>query len=175
MKRLEGERLILRAFKESDVNQVYDYARRIDVGPKAGWKPHKNKSESLNIIKHFIQKDDVYALVYKENHLVIGSLGIHYTELGSLGKVYELGYVLHPNYHRQGLMKEAIDLALDYFFSFKNHDLIYVGHFIENVPSKKLIHKFPFKWIEDIDYQSKDYGHKKSKIYQLSRTDYAVV
>lgn len=174
MNKLETERLVLRGFMRSDAKDVYDYAKRDDVGPNAGWKPHKNLNETKDIIKHFIDKDEVYALVLKETNTVIGSLGIHFTLLGSLGKVYELGYVLHPNYHRRGLMSEAIDAALEYFFYHQNQHVIYVGHFYENRPSQLLIEKFGFKWIEDIDYQSRDYGKKQSKIYELSALDYAL-
>lgn len=174
MKRLETKRLILRTFRESDVNQVYDYAKRDDVGPNAGWKPHQNKGESLKIIRRFIDKDDVYAIELKETRQVIGSLGIHYTTIGAIGDVYELGYILHPNYHRRGLMSEAIEAALRYFFFSMNQDMIYVGHFIENVPSQKIIEKLGFKWVEDMSYLSRDYGPKASKIYRLSKLDFAL-
>ena len=175
MKRIETTRLILRQFRLSDKNDVYDYAKRDDVGPKAGWRPHKNKNETSDIIKQFIDKDDVYAVVLKETNRVIGSLGIHYSTLGSLGKVFELGYVLHPNHHRIGIMSEAIDATLNEFFFKMNHNTIYVGHFIENLPSQKLIQKMGFKWVEDIEYQSRDYGLKQTKIYRLTKLDYALL
>jgi len=173
MKRIETDRLILRTFCYRDVSAVYDYAKRDDVGPKAGWRPHKNKKETKQIIKNFIEKDDVYAIVLKESNQVIGSIGVHYTTIGSLGQVYELGYVLHPKHHRQGLMSEAVDQVLNYFFFGQKHDKIYVGHFIDNKASEMLIKKHGFKWVEDIDYKSRDYGLKQSKIYQLTQIDYA--
>jgi len=174
MKEIETKRLILRPFKMSDAKDVYDYAKRDDVGPFAGWKPHKNLNETKDIVKGFIEKDEVYALELKDNHKVIGSLGIHYTSIGDLDNIYELGYVLHPLYHRQGIMSEAIDTALYDFFFHKKQDLIYVGHFIENAASKHLIGKFNFEWIKDIDYQSRDYGLKQSKIYQLTKLNYSL-
>ena len=43
---LETERLILRRFDESDAENVYLYAKDPDVGPIAGWPPHKSVDES---------------------------------------------------------------------------------------------------------------------------------
>ena len=37
---LETERLILRPFKENDLDDFYEYAKNPKVGPNAGWKPH---------------------------------------------------------------------------------------------------------------------------------------
>lgn len=175
MKTIESSRLVMRGFQLEDASDVFDYAKREDVGPKAGWKPHSNQRESHEIIERFIEKDDVYAIVFKENQKVIGSLGIHFTTLGTFGEVFELGYVLHPDYHRKGIMYEAIMLALDWFFLHENHQQIYVGHFIENIASQQLIHKLGFEWVEDILYHSRDYGEKKSKIYQLSQNQYRLL
>lgn len=174
MKILKTDRLILRSFDLNDALDVYDYAKRDDVGPFAGWRPHNNVGETQKIIEHFIEKDDVYAIIFKEEDKVIGSLGIHFTTLGSLGEVYELGYVLHPSYHRKGLMTEAVLVALNEFFFSQNKDEIYVGHFIENEASKKLIMKLGFEYVEDINYESKDYGDKESKIYKLTKLNYVL-
>ncbi|MFP4478970.1 MAG: GNAT family N-acetyltransferase [Candidatus Izemoplasmatales bacterium] len=174
MKILKTNRLILRSFDLNDVFDVFDYAKREDVGPLAGWRPHGDVDETRQIVKHFIEKNDVYAIVFKEEDKVIGSLGIHFTTLGSIGEVYELGYVLHPSYHRQGIMTEAVYAALDEFFFNQNKDEIYVGHFMENAPSEKLIMKLGFEFIEDINYQSRDYGKKETKIYKLTKLNYGL-
>lgn len=174
MKILKTNRLILRPFDLDDVFDVYDYAKRDDVGPLAGWRPHGDMDETRKILKLFIKKDEVYAIVFKEENKVIGSVGIHFTSLGSLGEVYELGYVLHPSYHRQGLMTEAVSAALEEYFLNENNYEIYVGHFMENEPSKKLIMKLGFEFLEDIDYQSRDYGEKETKIYKLTKLNFAL-
>ena len=45
--RIENERLLLREWRLSDVDDMYEYASVPDVGERAGWPPHKNKEESL--------------------------------------------------------------------------------------------------------------------------------
>lgn len=174
MKTLISNRLILRSFKLEDSKDMFDYAKRMDVGPKAGWKPHADEAESKAIIERFIAKDDVYAIVYKENMKMIGSIGIHSTVLASLGSVYEIGYVLHPEYHRMGIMSEAVHKVLDYAFVDLNQDEVYVGHFTDNIASQKLIEKLGFEYVEDIYYKSIDYGEKESKIYRLTKLDYVL-
>ena len=62
MQRLESERLILRGFTEQDTDDLYRYAVDPDVGPRAGWKPHESREESLSIIRMFIEEGDVFAI-----------------------------------------------------------------------------------------------------------------
>lgn len=47
---LYTRRLILRRWKESDAENLFEYAKHCDVDPVAGWPPHKNVSESLSVI-----------------------------------------------------------------------------------------------------------------------------
>ena len=43
---IETERLILRAFQQTDLQDFYEYAKVDGVGQMAGWLPHKNLDES---------------------------------------------------------------------------------------------------------------------------------
>ena len=55
---IETKRLILRPWKENDASDLYRYAKNPNIGPIAGWPPHKNIEDSLNIIKTvFSQKE----------------------------------------------------------------------------------------------------------------------
>lgn len=49
---LKTKRLILRPWDESDAQSLYEYAKDPDVGPIAGWPPHKSAEDSLNVIKN---------------------------------------------------------------------------------------------------------------------------
>ena len=48
---LTTERLVLRPWTEADAESLFEYAKDPDVGPIAGWSPHKSVEESLNVIK----------------------------------------------------------------------------------------------------------------------------
>ena len=39
---LETERLILRKWTEEDAESLFEYAKAPEIGPAAGWPPHKN-------------------------------------------------------------------------------------------------------------------------------------
>ena len=52
---LETERLVLRPWQESDAESLYEYAKNPEVGPIAGWPPHKNVEDSLGIIKNVLK------------------------------------------------------------------------------------------------------------------------
>ena len=47
---LRTKRLILRPWKESDVDDLFEYASVDGVGQMAGWKPHQTIEESKSLI-----------------------------------------------------------------------------------------------------------------------------
>ena len=60
---IETERLILRPFEQSDLDDFYEYARVDGVGEMAGWKHHENKEKSQSILDLFITEDKTFAIV----------------------------------------------------------------------------------------------------------------
>ena len=74
---LETERLILRAFAETDLDDFYAYASVPGVGEMAGWPHHKSIETSKNILKSFINEKQVFALFHKADSKVIGLIGVH--------------------------------------------------------------------------------------------------
>ena len=123
MKNLETERLILRPWTLEDLDDFYEYAKNPDVGPKAGWYPHKNKEESLEILNRFIDNKKTFCIVYKENNKAIGSIGIE--KYGSEDKLTEfshyygreIGYAMSKDYWGKGIMPEAVKAVIDYLFN----------------------------------------------------------
>ena len=73
---IETERLVLRPFKQSDLHDFYEYASVEGVGERAGWKHHESIHETQEILNLFIKENKTFAIVFKENNKVIGSLGI---------------------------------------------------------------------------------------------------
>ena len=117
---LTTDRLTLRPWRESDLNDFYEYASVDGVGQMAGWNPHRNVEESQIILSHFIEGKHVFALEYEGK--VIGSLGVeeyneeNYPELDAL-KGREIGYVLSKAYWGQGLMPEAVKAVINWLFN----------------------------------------------------------
>lgn len=148
---IETERLILRAFRESDLTDFYEYASVNGVGEMAGWKHHKSIEESTEILDMFINEDKTFAICLKESGKVIGSLGIEkygleekLTEFDTY-RGREIGYVLSKDYWGRGLMPEAVKAVIDYLFEDLDFDFLLCGYYNFNAQSKKVQEKCGFK------------------------------
>ena len=148
---LETERLILRPFYQSDLNDFYEYASVKGVGEMAGWNHHQSKEESKSILNNFITEDKTFAICLKENGKVIGSIGIEkYGLENELTEFFdyqgrEIGYVLSKEYWGKGLMPEAVKRVIDYLFMELNLDFLTCGYYDFNFQSKRVQEKCGFK------------------------------
>lgn len=174
MKILETSRMILRPWKIDDLDDFYEYAQSANVGPNAGWEPHKDKEISLKILESFIKNDEVRAIVYKENSKVIGSIGVHCDEKrkGVNGKM--IGYVLSENYWGKGLMSEAVKEVVKYLFEEEKYDVISCYHYPFNIRSKRVIKKCGFKHEGILRLSSKIFdGNVYDNVcYSITKGDY---
>ena len=74
--KMETERIVLRPWLDTDAEALYKYASDPDVGPRAGWPPHKSVEESLDVIRNVFNRDtNTWAIVLKETGQVIGAMG----------------------------------------------------------------------------------------------------
>lgn len=145
---LYTDRLILRPWRVTDLDDFYEYASVDGVGQMAGWKPHEDKNESRKILDSFIEHKKTFALEYQGK--VIGSLGIEkyneerYPEYKEK-KCREIGYVLSKDYWGMGLMPEAVKEVIRYLFQDVGLDVIFCGHFLSNGQSARVQEKCGFR------------------------------
>lgn len=174
MNTLITERLILRPFKETDLEDLYEYASNPNIGPRAGWKPHQSKEESKGILNMFMEAGDVWALEYKENHKVIGSLGLHNDRLRSVDDIKMLGYVLSEDYWGKGLVAEAAKAAIQYAFEKLGVKLVSVHHYPFNQQSKRVIEKCGFIYEGTLRHATKLYDGTVYDLvcYSLTREEW---
>ena len=158
---LETERLILREWTLEDLDDFFEYAKNPDVGPRAGWLPHENKEKSLEILNKFIAEKKTFAIVYKENNKVIGSLGVErYGSEDKLSEFFdyqgrEIGYVLGKDYWGKGLMPEAVQAVIDYCFNELNYDFLLCGYFDFNNQSRRVQEKCGFKPYRKLNFETR--------------------
>ena len=173
---LETDRLILRAWEITGLDDFFEYASVEGVGEKAGWEHHKSKDKSLEILKMFIEEKKVFAIVLKENQKVIGSIGIE--ELSEeldkdldnlLGR--ELGYVLNKDYWNKGIMKEAVSKVVDYCFNTLKLNFLMASYFNHNIASKKVLEKLNFKFYKDIIIETRYNNIKEKSILMLLKNN----
>ena len=165
---LETERLILRPFEQSDLADFFEYASVEGVGEMAGWKHHESIAKTQEILDLFIKEDKTFAIVYKDNNKVIGSLGVEkygmedaFTEFkGYLGR--EIGYVLSKDYWGMGIMPEAVKAVISYLFDVLDLDFLTCGYFDFNHQSKRVQEKCGFKpyrkLVMDTRYETSEPG-----------------
>ena len=167
---LNTERMTLRPWRESDLQDFYEYASVDGVGQMAGWKPHETLEESRTILGHFIRGNHVIVLEYQGK--VIGSLGIekyneaHYPELAPY-QGREIGYVLSRDYWGRGLMPEAVQRVIQWLFEEEKLDFILVGHFDWNRQSQRVIEKCGFQYNKTLPYETQFGKQEKSVEYIL--------
>lgn len=154
---LNTERLVLRPWKESDLEDFFEYASVDGVGQMAGWLPHKSIEEYRQILDKFISHKKTFALAYQGK--VIGSLGVEcYNEENfpefALLKGREIGFVLSKAYWGQELMPEAVKGVIQYLFEVENLDFIMAGHFERNKQSARVIQKCGFEYVKTIPYET---------------------
>ncbi|MFD2115154.1 GNAT family N-acetyltransferase [Paenibacillus yanchengensis] len=158
MEMITTTRLLLREWQMTDSKDLYAYAKNELVGPNAGWSPHRSEDESKEIIKMFIENNDVYAIVLQEENKVIGSIGFHDRapdeSLADLNQK-EIGFVLHPDYWGRGIIPEAVQQLIAYGFHQLELDLIWCGHFDFNDRSKRVVEKCDFQY----KFQKKEKMH----------------
>ena len=146
---LHTDRMILRPWRQTDLDDLYAYASVDGVGQMAGWKPHESKEESQKILDMFIGHKKTFALEYQGK--VIGSLGIeqynedHFPEFADK-KCREIGYVLSKEYWGQGLIPEAVMELMRYGFENLKLNRIWCGYFDGNEKSKRVQEKCGFHY-----------------------------
>ena len=169
--RIETDRLILRPWRESDLEDFYDYARVDGVGQMCGWSPHKDIDESRRILAMFLDEKKTLALELKDSRKVIGSIGLEVreAELGIsehlIGR--EIGYVLNQEYWGKGYMPEAVKAVIDYCFRVLCFDWLTCGHFVWNHQSRRVVEKCGFQYVKDVVHHTRFGTEEPTKLYVL--------
>lgn len=174
---LKTERLLIRPWRQSDLDDFYSYASVDGVGQMAGWKPHESKEESKIILDMFISHRKTFALEYQGK--VIGSVGIekynetHFPEFENK-KCREIGYVLSKEYWGQGLMPEALKEVIRFLFENANLDVIFCGHFLWNEQSHRVQEKSGFKHYGFDTYETAFGTTEENEVNILKREDWVL-
>lgn len=147
MRNLYTERLILRAWKESDAQSLFEYAKDPAVGPIAGWPVHTSVENSRAIIRTVLSAEETYAVCLKEDNRAIGSIGLMFGKASNLElseKEAELGYWIGVPFWGRGLIPEASRELIRHGFEDLGLEKIWCGYFEGNVKSKRVQEKCGF-------------------------------
>ena len=141
----ETERLILRPWKESDAESLYEYARDPEVGPIAGWPPHTSVENSREIIRDVLSADETYAVCLKDDNRAIGSIGlIEPAQSHTKAKPGELE--VGAPFWGCGLIPEALGRLIAHAFEDLGCSALWCGYYDGNRKSERCSEKCGFRF-----------------------------
>ena len=146
---IKTNRLILRPWRIEDAQDMFKYAKDPDVGPKAGWPPHRSIEDSEVIINKFIDHHPYcFAMTLVDTLEVIGCIELKLapTDLAANDNEAEIGYWLGKPFWNNGYMSEAVKVLIEFGFNELNKDIIWCGYYEGNLRSKRVQEKCGFKF-----------------------------
>ena len=146
---LHTERLILRPWTEDEAESLYEYAKDLEVGPIAGWPPHKSVGESKDVIKNVLAVEENYAICEKDSNCAIGAIALKlngHTDMTERDDECELGYWIGKPYWGRGYMPEAAKELIRHGFEELGMTTIWCGYYDGNSKSKRVQEKVGFEY-----------------------------
>lgn len=144
---LQTERLVLRRWRETDAESLYEYAKDQAVGPIAGWPAHKSLEESQTVIREVFQGPECYAICELGRDRAIGAVELMLngsTHMTDREDECELGYWLGKPFWGRGYMPEAAAALIRRGFQDLGMTTIWCGYYDGNVKSKRVQEKLGF-------------------------------
>ncbi len=143
------ERLILRPWKETDAESLYEYAKDPAVGPIAGWPVHTSVKNSLDIIKDVLSANETYAVCLKEDNRAIGCISLFspmQTETKASSSELEVGYWIGVPFWGNGYIPEAVRVLQKHAFEDLHCTAMWCGYYDGNEKSKRCMEKCGFEF-----------------------------
>lgn len=166
---IKSERLFLRKIEASDCDVIL-FLRSDETVTKFIERPEnrktKNKTDAVKFIKEINEafeknKSISWGITLKNDSKIIGTICLW--NFSQNNKTAEVGYDLNPEFQRMGIMSEALKMIVDFGFKELKLDKIEAFTHHENEPSKKLLEKNGFYFIE----ARKDQDNKSNIIFEL--------
>lgn len=107
----ETDRLILRGYKKSDLNDLFEYLSNPNVVEFEPYKPMTIEEVKDNL-NWRISTDEMIAVELKSNCKMIGNVYLGKRDFNSL----EIGFVFNESYWKNGYAKESCEKLLELAF-----------------------------------------------------------
>lgn len=145
--KLETERLILKPIDESNVEDILKIRSNKTTNQFVKRIPPKNNYDALDFIltiKKRVQNNETFyfGITYKNQQNLLGTICLY--RFSEDRTEAEVGYELLPDYHRKGIMSEALSAVLNFGFNELNLQeiLAFTNKFNENSKGLLLKHDF---------------------------------
>ncbi len=151
-KEIKTQRLLLRAIKPDDYNDMYNYVIKEEVAKYVLWTPHKSIDETKALCEMWANEYKSgsrynWAIVYK--NIVIGSIDV----VKIVGESAFLGWQVDSTYWNKGIMTEAAQAVRDYLFNEIGIKEILASYITENIGSGRVMQKISMTPISLEKYQ----------------------
>ena len=156
---LETARLILRPWRETDAESLYEYAKDPRVGPIAGWPVHTSVENSREIIRDVLSAQETYAVCLKGDGAAVGSIGLMIGKTSHLDlpdDEGEIGYWIGAPFWGRGLIPEACGELIRHAFEDLRLKKLWCGYFDGNGKSKRVQEKCGFVFhhtVRDVEWK----------------------
>ena len=145
-KKLIGDRIYFSPISLEDTEEYLDMVNEIKVSVGLGCVVYTGivDFESEKEVLSSLKKGKNFAVRLLENNELLGNIG--FNSIGEIHRTAEIGIMLgNPKYQRKGYGMEALNLLLDYGFSFLNLRNIYLKVFEYNEAAYNLYKKAGFR------------------------------
>ena len=136
---VETERLVLRRYKEEDLQDLFEYLSDKEVVEYEPYKP-LTFNETKENLEWRIGTDEMIAVELKKSHKMIGNVYMGKREFEAM----EMGYVFNRNYWDNGYATESCKALIQQAFSNGTHR-IYAECDPRNKSSWKLLEALGFQ------------------------------
>lgn len=118
--KIETERLLLKAINETNADDILKIRGNKVINQFVQRVSPKSNYEALNFILNIKRKTEnkevvFWGISYKDEPNLLGT--ICFWNFSEDRKVAEIGYELLPDYHRKGIMSEAMSAVIEYGFN----------------------------------------------------------
>ncbi len=144
---IETGRLILRRYKESDIDAIYEIItdKRLTKYIKF---PDLTMEEELECIKEWIRDADIdkyekWVIEHKDTGVVVGNISVN--GVNKKHNYCNIGYVIRYNYWGNGYASEALKVVSDYLLKDRGYYLVECSCNERNIQSSKVMIKAGFK------------------------------
>lgn len=145
---IHTERLTLRPWRETDAASLFAYASDPDVGPAAGWPPHRSIEESREIIRTVFAAPHTFAVCLAATDEPVGSIGLMPSRCESNrrddGLELEVGYWIAKPFWGRGFAPEAVRAMQRYAFDTLGCKALWCGYYEGNNKSLRVQQKCGF-------------------------------
>ena len=168
---IETQRLILRPWREDDAADLYRCAGDPEVGPAAGWAPHKSVEDSLGVLRGILMKPDTWAVTLRGSDEPVGSVGIFPGACSEAKGQPEIGYWIARPLWGNGYVPEAVRALIALCFD-RGAEAVWCAHADFNSKSRRVIEKCGFTYRCSENWTSPLGDVRNCLYYSIRREDW---